>query len=55
MNEKIIKIKCYPQCGFVIQSCNREEIIEIIKHHAEKKHAMSIVHEHSRKIKIQNK
>jgi predicted small metal-binding protein len=36
------KIECDPKCGFMVQSHDEKEVIEIAKQHAKKYHDMTI-------------
>jgi len=36
------KIECDPKCGFMVQSHDEKEVIEIAKQHAKKFHDMTI-------------
>jgi len=40
--EKLKKIECDPKCGFLVQSHDEKEIIEIATQHAKKSHKMNI-------------
>ena len=40
MAEKLKKIECDPKCGFMVQSHDEKELIEIAKEHAKKFHNM---------------
>jgi predicted small metal-binding protein len=42
MPEKLKKIECDPKCGFLVQSHDEKEIVEIAKKHAIKSHKMTI-------------
>jgi len=42
MAKRLKKIECPPECGFIIQSHDEKEIIEIAKQHAIKSHKMTI-------------
>jgi predicted small metal-binding protein len=39
---KLKKVECDPQCGFVVQSHDEKEVIEVAKQHAKKAHQMDI-------------
>ena len=40
--EKLKKIECDPKCGFIVQSHDEKEIVEIALQHAKKAHKMNI-------------
>jgi predicted small metal-binding protein len=40
--EKLKKIECDPKCGFLVQSHDEKEIVEIALQHAKKAHSMNI-------------
>jgi predicted small metal-binding protein len=40
--EKLKKIECDPNCGFMVRSHDEKEIIEITTQHAKKSHNMTI-------------
>jgi len=42
MAEKLKKVECDPKCGFLIQSHEEKEIVEIAMQHAKKAHSMVI-------------
>jgi predicted small metal-binding protein len=42
MAEKLKKIECDPKCGFMVQSHDEKEVIEIAKEHAKKFHNMTL-------------
>ena len=42
MGEKLKKIECDPKCGFLVQSHDEKEIVEIAMQHAIKAHKMNI-------------
>ena len=42
VEERLKKIECDPKCGFLVQSHDEKEVIEIAMQHAKKSHKMSI-------------
>jgi predicted small metal-binding protein len=40
--EKLKKVECDPKCGFLVQSHDEKEIVEIAMQHAQKSHNMKI-------------
>jgi predicted small metal-binding protein len=42
VGDKLKKLECDPKCGFVIQSHDEKEIIDVAMQHAKKKHSMSM-------------
>jgi predicted small metal-binding protein len=40
--EKLKKVECDPKCGFVIQSHDEKEVIEVATQHAKKAHNMNM-------------
>lgn len=42
MAAKLKKIECDPKCGFIVQSHDEKEIVEIAMQHAKKAHKMKI-------------
>jgi predicted small metal-binding protein len=42
MAEMLKKLECDPKCGFVIQSHDEKEIIEVAMQHAKKSHNMQV-------------
>ena len=36
------KVECDPKCGFMVQSHDEKELIEIAKQHAKKSHNMAL-------------
>jgi predicted small metal-binding protein len=42
MAEKLKKVECDPKCGFLVQSHDEKEVIEIATQHAKKAHNLSI-------------
>jgi predicted small metal-binding protein len=34
------KIECDPNCGFIVQSHDEKEVLDVAKKHAKEKHAM---------------
>jgi predicted small metal-binding protein len=42
MAEKLKKVECDPKCGFLVQSHDEKEIVEIAIQHAKKSHSMAI-------------
>jgi predicted small metal-binding protein len=42
MAEMLKKLECDPKCGFVIQSHDEKEIIEVAMQHAKKSHNMAV-------------
>jgi predicted small metal-binding protein len=42
MGAKLKKVECDPKCGFVVQSHDEKEIVEIALQHAKKSHNMEI-------------
>ena len=42
MAETLKKVECDPKCGFMVQSHDEKEIIEIVMQHAKKSHNMTI-------------
>ena len=40
--EKLKKIECDPKCGFIVQSHDEKEVVEIALQHAKKAHKMNI-------------
>jgi predicted small metal-binding protein len=42
MAEKLKKVECDPKCGFVIQSHDEKEVIDIALKHAKKAHNMTV-------------
>jgi predicted small metal-binding protein len=42
MAEKLKKVECDPKCGFLVQSHDEKEIVEIAVQHAQKSHNMQI-------------
>jgi predicted small metal-binding protein len=45
MTQALKKIECDPKCGFMIQSHDEKEALEIAKQHAIKAHDMKITDE----------
>ena len=48
MAEKLKKLECDPKCGFLIQSHDEKEIVEIAIQHAKKSHSMAITEKDAR-------
>jgi len=42
MAEKLKKIECDPKCGFLVQSHEEKEILDIAIKHAKKYHSMDL-------------
>ena len=42
MAKTLKKIECDPKCGFVVQSHDEKELIEIAREHAKKYHKMTV-------------
>ncbi|HYA85587.1 MAG TPA: DUF1059 domain-containing protein [Nitrospirota bacterium] len=42
MAQKLKKIECDPKCGFLVQSHDEKEIVDIATKHAKKSHNMII-------------
>jgi predicted small metal-binding protein len=42
MAEKLKKLECDPKCGFMIQSHDEKEIVDIAIQHAKKYHNMAV-------------
>jgi predicted small metal-binding protein len=42
MAERLKKVECDPKCGFLIQSHEEKEIVEIAMQHAKKAHSLVI-------------
>ena len=42
MAEKLKKVECDPKCGFLIQSHEEKEVVDIAIQHAKKAHSMAI-------------
>lgn len=42
MAKKLKKVECDPKCGFLVQSHDEKEIVEIAVQHAKKSHNMKI-------------
>ncbi|HUJ19587.1 MAG TPA: DUF1059 domain-containing protein [Nitrospirota bacterium] len=42
METKLKKVECDPKCGFMIQSHDEKEIVQIATQHAKKSHNMTI-------------
>lgn len=42
MGKKLKKVECDPKCGFIIQSHDEKEIVDIAISHAKKFHKMDI-------------
>lgn len=40
MKEELMRISCAPECGFMVQSHEKKELIGIVKEHARKVHKM---------------
>lgn len=40
--EKLKKVECDPKCGFVIQSHDEKEIVDVTMQHSKKAHNMNI-------------
>ena len=40
--EKLKEVECDPKCGFVIQSHDEKEIIDVTMQHSKKAHNMSV-------------
>ncbi len=40
--EKLKKIECDPKCGFMVQSHDEKEVVDIAMQHAKKSHKMNI-------------
>lgn len=40
--EKLKKVECDPKCGFMVQSHDEKEVVEIALQHAKKAHKMNI-------------
>lgn len=53
MTIKLKRASCDPTCGFMIQSHNEQEIISVVKMHAQKAHSMKVSDSEVR-AKIQN-
>ena len=41
MSNDLKKIECDPKCGFLVQSHDEEEVLDITKKHAKEKHDMN--------------
>jgi len=42
MAEKLKKVECDPKCGFMVQSHDEKEVVEIATKHAKLSHNMAI-------------
>jgi len=42
MAEKLKKLECDPKCGFMVQSHDEKEIVDIAIQHAKKYHNMAV-------------
>jgi len=52
MAEKLKKIECDPRCGFVVQSHDEKEIVDIAIQHAKKSHSMAITEKEVRAMMV---
>lgn len=50
MAEKLLKIECDPKCGFMVQSHDEKEVIDVAREHARKKHGMSVSEKDAREM-----
>ena len=48
MAEKLKKLECDPKCGFLIQSHDEKEIVEIAIRHAKIAHSMAVTEKEAR-------
>lgn len=46
MEEKLKRIACDPTCGFMVQSHDEMEVMDIARKHAKEKHNMDVTDEH---------
>jgi predicted small metal-binding protein len=44
------KVECDPKCGFMVQSHDEKELIEIVKQHAKKHHEKTVSDEDVKKM-----
>lgn len=42
MNGKLMQVSCAPECGFMIQSHDEKELMEMVKTHAYNAHQMKM-------------
>jgi predicted small metal-binding protein len=49
MAQKLKKIECDPKCGFLVQSHDEKEVIEIAMQNAKKSHNMTITEKDAKK------
>jgi predicted small metal-binding protein len=40
--EKVHRVSCEPECGFMVQSHDEKELIDIVKDHAKSQHKMKV-------------
>jgi predicted small metal-binding protein len=45
MKEELMKVTCDPQCGFMVQSHDKKELIGIVKNHVKNMHKKNITDE----------
>ena len=45
MDQSLKRIECDPKCGFIVQSHDDKEVLEIAKRHAKEKHNMDATYE----------
>jgi predicted small metal-binding protein len=48
VGDKLKKVECDPKCGFLIQSHDEKEIVDIAIQHAKKAHSKSITEKDAR-------
>ncbi len=42
MGEKLHRVSCDPECGFMVQSHDEKELMGIVKEHTKKMHKMKV-------------
>lgn len=50
MNDQIMSVSCAPECGFKVQSHDREELRMIVKNHGMEKHGKEMSDEDVNKM-----
>jgi predicted small metal-binding protein len=45
MKEELMKVSCDPECGFMVQSHDKKELIGIVKNHLKNMHKMKATDE----------
>ena len=49
-SQKFQKVECGPECGFMVKSSDEQELVRIVKEHAEKHHHMKVSDQEIKKM-----